>query len=131
VTAAKPGTRFSFAPYNAGTTDLTARFACRVVPLYEAEIVAFVEKTTMFVLTGNVAVLAPAGTVTVEGTSAAELSLERRTCTPPAGAAALRVTVPVEDCVPPETLDGLSIKEVRVGSGGGKTVRGAVRVTPL
>jgi len=117
--------------YSTGTTAFTVRLACRVVPLHEAEIVAFVEKTTMLVLTGKIAVVAPAGTVTLEGTPAAELSLERRTCTPPPGAAALRVTVPVEDCAPPVTLDGLSAKELRVGRGGGKMVRTAVRVTPL
>jgi len=34
----------------------------------------------------------------------------------------LRVTVPVEDCAPPVTLDGLSAKELGVGKGGGRTV---------
>jgi hypothetical protein len=78
------------------------------------------------VATGNVALMAPVGTVTLVGTWAAEVPLERKTCAPPEGAAVLRVTVPVEDCVPPATLDGLSIKEVSVGSGGGKMVREAV-----
>jgi len=58
------------------------------------------------------------------------LLLERRTCDPPDGAAALRVTVPVEDCEPPTTLVGLSASEVRVGRGGGSTVSAAVCVTP-
>jgi len=110
---------------------LTARFACFVAPLYEAEIVAFVENNTRLVLTGKVAVVAPAGTVTLAGTSAAELLLERRICAPPEGAAALRVIVPEEDWAPPVTLVGLNDSEVSVGSGGGRTVSTAVRVTPL
>jgi len=51
----------------------------RVVPLYEAEIVAEVEMRTKDVLTVKVAVVAPAGTITLEGTLAAPLLLERKT----------------------------------------------------
>ena len=47
--------------------------------MYEAEIVAEVEKRTKDVLTVKVALVAPAGTVTLEGTLAAPLSLERKT----------------------------------------------------
>jgi hypothetical protein len=46
--------------------------------LYEAEIVAEVEIRTKDVLTVKVALVAPAGTVTVEGTLAAALLLERK-----------------------------------------------------
>ena len=83
--------------------------------------------------TGNVALVAPAGTVTLEGTLAAPLLLESRTCTPPAGAGPLSVAVPVEDCKPPITLVGFSESEERVGGGGGAgaTVSEAVLVTPL
>jgi len=48
------------------------------VPLYEAEIVAEVEVGTTDVLTGKVALVAPAGTVSVEGTPAAPLSEDSR-----------------------------------------------------
>ncbi len=104
----------------------TARLAVRVVLLYEAEIVAEVEMRTIDVFTVKVA---PAGTVTLEGTVAAPvLLLERRTWAPPAGAGPLSVTVPVEDCAPPTTLVGFSVSEETVG---GVTVSEAVRVLPL
>jgi hypothetical protein len=47
--------------------------------LYEAEIVAEVDMKTAEVLTVKVALLAPAGTITLEGTLAAPLLLERNT----------------------------------------------------
>ena len=83
--------------------------------------------------TGKVALVAPAGTVTLEGARAAPLLLESRTFAPPGGVGPLSVTVPVEDCKPPITLVGLSVSEVRVGTGGaaGVTVSEAVLVAPL
>jgi len=93
------------------------------VPLYDAEILVEVDKRTIDVFTVNVALVAPAGTVTLEGTLAAPLLLESRTCAPPAGAGPLSVTVPVEDCVPPITLVGSRVSEDTVGRGGGVTVR--------
>jgi hypothetical protein len=100
--------------------------------LYEAEIVAEVEMRTADVLTVKVALLVPAGTITLEGTLAAPLLLERNTCAPPAGAGPLSVTVPVEDCAPPTTLVGLRVSEERVGGGGdaGVTVSEADLVAP-
>jgi len=98
--------------------------------LYEAEIVTEVETRTTEVLTANVALVAPAGTNTLEGTPAAPLLLESMTCAPPAGAGALSVTVPVEVCRPPTTLVGFSVSEERVGSGGGVTVSVADLLTP-
>jgi hypothetical protein len=95
--------------------------------------VTAVDAVTALVLTVNVALVAPATTVTLEGTvAAAVLLLESATCAPPAGAAPLNVTVPVEDCVPPITLVGLSVSEERVGAGGGAgtTVIEADLVTP-
>ena len=80
-------------------------------------------------LTVKVALVAPAGTITLEGTVATPvLLLESRTWAPPAGAGPLSVTVPVEDCTPPTTLVGFSVSEETVG---GVTVSEAVRVLPL
>jgi len=99
--------------------------------LYEAEIVAEVEMRTKDVLTVKVTLLAPAGTITLEGTLAAPLLLERKTCAPPAGAGPVRVTVPVEDW-PPKTFAGFSVNEESVGAGGGAgvTVSETDLVTP-
>src|SRR5262245_46416642 len=61
---------------------------------------------TTLVVIGKVALVAPAGTVTLGGTgAAAELSLDRETTKPPAGAAAVSVAVPVEG-LPPTTSFG-------------------------
>lgn len=73
-----------------------------------------VDEATALVETVNVAVVAPAGTVTLEGTPAvAVLLLESVTCAPPAGAGPLNVTMPVEGCVPPTTFAGFSEREDR------------------
>src|SRR2546430_1407034 len=111
----------------------TVRFAARVLPPYEAEIWAEVEKRTIDVFTGNVALVAPARTVTLEGTLAAPLLLESSTTgAPPAGAAPLNAVEVVEE-FPPMTLVGFSESEERVGGGGGAgvTVSEAVLVAPL
>src|SRR6266481_1892196 len=92
-----------------------------------------VDAATALVLTVNVALVAPAATVTLEGTlAAAVLLLESVTSAPPAGAGPLNVTVPVEDCAPPVTLVGFNVNEERVGDGGGAgfTVSEAVFVMP-
>ncbi len=79
-----------------------------------------VTAATALVLTVKVAPVAPAETVTLEGTWAAPaLLLESSTCAPPAGAGPLSVTVPVEDCVPPVTLVGFSEIEERETATGG------------
>jgi hypothetical protein len=104
------------------------RLAVFVVPLSEAEIVAVVEPTTGFVLTVKVALVLPAGTITLEGTLAAVLLLESRTCAPPAGAGPFSVTVPVDvPSGPPTTLVGLRVSEDTTG---GSTVSVAVCVPP-
>jgi hypothetical protein len=98
--------------------------------LYEAEIVTEVEKRTVDVFTVKVALVAPAATVTLEGTLATPvLLLESVTWAPLAGAGPLSVTVPVEE-LPPVTVEGLSVSEERVGSDDGVTVSEAVWVTP-
>jgi len=71
-----------------------------------------VDAVTGLVLTVKVALVAPAGTATLEGTLAAPLLLESVTCAPPAGAGPLSVTMPVEE-FPPETLVGFSVSEER------------------
>ena len=88
-----------------------------------------VDAVTACVLTVKLALLAPAGMVTLAGGLAALLLLESATCAPPVGAAALSVTVPVDDCAPPLTLVGFSVSEETV-MGGGVTVSEAVRVVP-
>ncbi len=115
-----------------GHYNNTPRVAVRVVPLYEAEIVAEVGRRTMAVLTVKDALVAPAGTVTLEGTLAAPLLLESVTIAPPGGAGPVSVTVPVEG-VPPMTLAGFSVSDERVGGGGGAgvTVSEADLVAPL
>jgi len=80
-------------------------------------IVADVDAPTGEVVTVNVAVFCPAGTVTFDGTVAAlPFELVRPTTAPPAGALLLRVTVPVED-PPPRTLVGESESD-EIGFGG-------------
>ena len=71
-----------------------------------------VDAVTALVLTVKFAVVAPAGTATLEGTLAAPLLLASATCAPPAGAGPLNVTVPVEE-FPPVTLVGFSESDER------------------
>src|SRR5579859_198055 len=81
---------------------------------------AAADAETVLVLMAKVEVVAPAATVTLAGTCATlVLLLERATCAPPAGAGAVRVTVPVDDCEPPTTVVGLRVSEESEAAGGG------------
>src|SRR2546430_1932579 len=116
-----------------GAAGFTVSVAVLVVPPYAALIVTAVEALTALVLTVKLAVVAPAAPVTLAGTRAAVvLLLESATTAPPDGAALLKVAVPVDDCVPPVTLVGLSANEDNVTGGGvaGFTVSVAVLVVP-
>ena len=88
-----------------------------------------VDEATAMVVTVKVAVALPAGTITLAGTVAAALFLDKATEMPPLGAALLKVTVPVED-VPPVTLVGLTETEESAGAGG-VIVSAAVLLTLL
>jgi hypothetical protein len=70
---------------------------------------AGVEVLTAEVVTGNEALVAPAGTVTLDGTLMTELLLVSATETPPEGAGAVRTIVPCA-VVPPTTALWLSVK---------------------
>jgi hypothetical protein len=71
---------------------------------------------TEVVVTVKLALVAPAGTVTLAGTVVALELSESDTAAPPPGAAAVKVTVPVEE-LPPTTLPGLRDSAESVGAG--------------
>jgi hypothetical protein len=81
-------------------------------------IVAAAEAVTVFVVTVKVALVAPAGTVTLDDTvAAAVLLLVNVTTAPPEGAADVRVAVPCT-AVPPVTLAGLIASADNAGAEG-------------
>jgi hypothetical protein len=91
-------------------------------PLYVPVIVAETTTPTTLVVTVNVAVFAPATTVTLAGTVAAALLLDSVTIAPPVGAGPFSIRVPVEE-LPPSKLAGFS---VTLESAGGLMVSVAV-----
>jgi hypothetical protein len=102
----------------AGAGGVTVSVAVRDVPANVLVMLAEVEVATEEVVIVNFALVAPAATVTLAGTlTTAELS-DSVTIVPPAGAAALRVTVPLEE-LPPTTLVGFSDTADSVGPTGG------------
>jgi hypothetical protein len=93
--------------------------------------VTFVTLATELVVTENVAVVAPAETITLAGTWAAVvLLLDSATVAPPVGAAPLNVTVPFDE-VPPVTLVGFRETEDKDTVAAGFTVSVAVCVPLL
>jgi len=91
----------------------TVRVAVLLIPPAEAVITTAVWATTGIVRMVNVAVLLPDATVTLTGKVAiVGLALERVTTTPPAGAATVSVTVPV-DVLPPINEVGLNARVER------------------
>lgn len=81
-------------------------------------IVTAAEVITGCVVTANVALVAPAGTVMLAGTvAAAMLLLDKVTTAPPEGAADVSVAVPWT-AVPPVTLDGVVASADSAGATG-------------
>lgn len=96
------------------TGAVTPKVVFRVVPLKAALIVTVVLVDTGTVMTLKVAVLAPATTVTVEGTVADALSEVKLMVRPPVGATPFKVIDPEADN-PPTTPPGLIVTEVSAG----------------
>lgn len=108
------------------TGGVIVRVAETVVPPSEADIEAVVVLATAVVVTTNVTLVAPLGTVAVAGTTALELPELRFTMMPPLGAGPLKVNVPVDED-PPMTDAGAT---VRLAGTGGVIVSVAFAVTP-
>lgn len=86
---------------------------------------------TLVVVMVKFALVTPAATVALAGTTAELELLLNETNVPPLGAALVSVTVPWT-LFPPVTLVGFNVSEVRLAGGGGAvTVRVVVRLTPL
>ena len=83
----------------------------------------------VFVVIVKVAEVAPAATVTLAGTVARVLLLVSAMVAPPAGAALLSFTVPVEGD-PPITVVGLRVNDDSTAGVGGVTLSAADLLTP-
>ena len=90
------------------------RKSLKLSPAKVVEIVTVVVLVTALVVIGYVALIWPAGTVTLAGMLAALESLESWITTPPLGAGALKVAVPVAGW-PPITVSGLCERPHRRG----------------
>src|SRR6266545_2097474 len=98
------------------------------VPPDAAVIVTFVFAATVRVVTVNVVVAAPAGTVTLAGTvAAAVFELVSVTAVPPAGATPFIVTVAV-DAEVPKAVEGARLTEYGIGTA--EVVSATVRLPP-
>ena len=115
-------------------TGFTVSAAVLVTPAKAAEMVAVVDALTALVVMVKLALLAPAGTITLVGTVTATTLLESDTTAPPVGAALVRVTVPCE-VAPPVKLAGFNANVLRLAAGDGAatgvTVSVAVLLVPL
>jgi hypothetical protein len=112
------------------TDAVMASVALLLRPLLLAVIVAVAAVVTAFVATVKVAVVLPAAIVTVAGTVAAALLLDRATEMPPLGAALVKVTVPVEGA-PPVTLAGLRDTDESAVDADAAMASVALLLTPL
>lgn len=112
------------------TTGVIVTLAVCVPPLYFAVIVAVVFAVTAVVCTVTLACFWPACTVMVAGTVIAALLLASVTAAPPAGAAALSVTLSCA-LAPPVRLAGETATELSVGSVTGVSVMLADCDAPL
>jgi hypothetical protein len=97
----------------AGVGGFRVSVALRVTPLAEPETTTGVGTVTALVVTVKVRLVVPAATVTLAGTLADGESSDRDTRVPPDGAAALSLTVPVEE-LPPTMVVGLSVRALSV-----------------
>jgi hypothetical protein len=113
----------------AGAAPSTVSAAERVAPEYVPEMANVAVAAVAFVVTVNGAELAPAAIVTLDGTVAAALALERVTVAPVLGAGPVSVAVPVTG-VPPTTVEGERLTVLSTGAAVGTTVRVAVRAAP-
>src|SRR5512137_1228009 len=122
------------APWQFEQTSAAGAFtvsdAVRVTPPALAVRVTEVAAATEVVATVKVAVVAPARTVTEAGTVADALLEERLTAVPPVGAAAVSVTVPVEDDPPVTAVGFTETLESADVTAGAFTVSVVVRLTP-
>jgi len=101
-----------------GGTGFTVRIVVRVAPPLVPVIVIDVAAVTVLVVTANVALVAPAATVTLAGSEAtAVFELARVTTSPPLGAALVRVAVPVVP-VPPTSVAGFTLTADTLATGG-------------
>jgi hypothetical protein len=108
-------------------TELTTGAAVREsvavweVLLYVAVMIALPLVRMLPAVAVNVAVVAPAATVTLDGTPTTALLLESDTDAPPLGATCERVTVQLE-LPPPDTVPGLHDTELTTAGGISDTV---------
>jgi hypothetical protein len=117
-------------PANTGGMYSTVRVAVLLLAYAVAVMVDVDCEATGFAVTRNVALVWPAGTVTLAGTVAAPvLLLDRATDSPYCGAAAERVTVPV-DVAPPATELGESVTLVIAALPGTTSNAAALFVVP-
>jgi hypothetical protein len=109
----------------------TVSVAVRVALPARAVIVTIVDAVTELVAIAKVALVAPWGTVTGEGTVASALLLDTVTANPPAGAALVSRTVAC-DAVPPTTVVGLTVSDDNDAgcAAGAETLNTALRLAP-